>query len=299
MNVGLRIDVDTWRGTRFGTPTLCDILARHGIRGTFYFSVGPDNMGRHLWRLLRPAFLWKMLRTRAGSLYGWDIILRGTFWPGPEIGRGLAPQIRAVADAGHEVGLHAWDHHKWQAAIDTMTAAQLHQEIKKGYNRLSDILGHPPATSAAPGWRCNEQTLLEKAEFNFTYNSDCRGRHIFMPVVNGVRLNQPQVPVTMPTYDETVGQNGFTNDNYNDYMLKQLRPEGLNVLTIHAEAEGNVCREMFEDYLKRAKAMGARFMPLEDLLKMLPEPPEDRIIMREIPGREGWVAWQDPVFSAA
>jgi len=196
MRIGLRIDVDTFRGTRIGVPNLCRALARHGVKATFFFSVGPDNMGRHLWRLLRPAFFWKMLRTKASHLYGWDILLKGTFWPGPRIGEKLAGVIRSTAEGGHEVGLHAWDHHAWQAHIDTMDADAIHESLRCGVESLTRILGHPPTCSAVPGWKCNDLVLREKARFPFRYNSDCRGETVFQPVVGDQDLLQPQVPTT-------------------------------------------------------------------------------------------------------
>ena len=130
--IALRIDVDTCRGTGRGVPRLCGILKKHGVRGTFYFSVGPDNMGRHLWRLLKPSFLWKMLRTDAAGLYGPESILMGTAWPGPKIGKKYADVIRSTMEAGHEIGFHAWDHHKAQAKLMKMSAAEMANELEKG-----------------------------------------------------------------------------------------------------------------------------------------------------------------------
>ena len=298
MKIGLRVDVDTLRGTRFGVPALCSLLGKYGIRASFFFSVGPDNMGRHLWRLLRPRFLWKMMRTRAPSLYGWDILLRGTAWPGPVIGEKLPHLIAATARAGHEVGLHAWDHHAWQAKIDTMTTENISRALNQGVSALTRILGQAPVCSAVPGWKCRDRVLLEKAHFPFAYNSDCRGRSIFYPVVAGKTLSQPQIPVTLPTYDEAVGQGGIDDHNFNDYILSLVSAARLNVLTVHAEVEGIVCLDMFDRFLKSARSMGANLGPLGPLLNSSGPMETATIEAREMSGREGWVACQAPAMAA-
>lgn len=287
--VGLRIDVDTFRGTKLGVPKLLEIFEKHGVKASFFFTVGPDNMGRHIWRLLRPAFLKKMLRSKAASLYGYDILIRGTIWPGPVIGKKLRHIIEATDTAGHEIGLHAWDHHKWQMKTDSMSAEELRSEITKGYNLLKDITGRDLPCSAVAGWRCTEQTLVEKDAFPFKYNSDCRGDSIFSP---GEGM-APQIPVTLPTYDELVGQDGVDNSNYNDAILNLIKRDGLNVYTIHAEVEGIVCAEMFEDLIVRAKQQNIEFVPMVDLLPDADTPlPKDSINNIEMEGREGWLTHQ-------
>jgi undecaprenyl phosphate-alpha-L-ara4FN deformylase len=343
MKIGLRIDVDTFRGTRDGVPNLLKTLADNQIRATFFFSVGPDNMGRHLWRLVKPAFRKKMIRSRAASLYGWDILLRGTLWPGPIIGRKLSDIIRVAGREGHEIGLHAWDHHAWQTHLDEWNSnlthrnfppeedppvvdkngrdgspsrpesrmpraysaevasatkagrgipTLIHTELKRGFEMLSEIIGFSPKCSAVPGWKCTDKVLLEKEKMPFAYNSDCRGFSIFLPVVEGKTLSQPQVPVTLPTYDEVVRRGGITGDPFGGYLLSQLQENKLNVLTIHAEAEGIAIKSEFTKFVQAAKALGHEFYPLGSLIGDKPQIPTGKIIRGTLPGREGWVSIQ-------
>ncbi|MDD2463073.1 MAG: 4-deoxy-4-formamido-L-arabinose-phosphoundecaprenol deformylase [Desulfobulbus sp.] len=291
-HVGLRVDVDTLRGTRLGVPNLLALFARHHIQATFFFSVGPDNMGRHLWRLLRPRFLLKMLRTRAASLYGWDILLRGTLWPGPEIGLRCASIIRESAEAGHEVGLHAWDHHRWQSRLERQGQQELLGAIRQGYEALSRILGKGPDCFAAPAWQVTPEALAVLEQFAFRYQSDCRGSGPFQPVIEGRRYRHVQVPTTLPTYDELIGL-ACTAESYNEHLLGLISPERSNVLTIHAEVEGVACLAQFADFLERAKERGIVFEPLWATLSRTDNIPEAAIVQQTVVGRDGWLACQE------
>ena len=297
MQIGLRIDVDTLRGTRLGVPELCRILKENEVHASFFFSVGPDNMGRHLWRLLRPAFLLKMMRTKAASLYGWDILLKGTFWPGPSIAQKAGAAIQQAAGDGHEIGLHAWEHHGWQAGIQTMSASRIRSLLSQGNEAIRSLTGKNPTCSAAPAWRTTDTALLEKDRFSFLYNSDCRGESIFYPQVSGKILQTPQVPTTLPTYDELIGQQGVTDENYNEHLFSALRPDRLNILTIHAEVEGIVHKAMFADFIKTAQTRGCSFVPLGEIVRA--EKKANLVIAvihkQVIPGREGWISVQSSI----
>ena len=290
-SIGLRIDVDTLRGTKIGVPNLIELLARHNIRATFFFSVGPDNMGRHLWSLLNPTFLFKMLRTRAASLYGWDIIFRGTMWPGPIIGKRCSAQIYQASVAGHEIGLHAWDHYKWQKMIDRMDQLAVYNEIRKGYDLLNNILGKAPECFAAPAWKVTSEALRALDQFPFRFESDCRGYSLFHPKLEDHEFNHVQIPATLPTYDELIGRE-CTPETYNDYLLNMIQPDSLNVLTIHAEAEGISCLSLFEDFLDTAKQKEIVFVHLGDLLSDTGATDISEIKHDMVAGRSGWISRQ-------
>lgn len=293
--VGLRIDVDTFRGTREGVPRLLETLNRYHIRASFFFSVGPDNMGRHLWRLVKPQFLWKMLRSNAASLYGWDILLAGTAWPGKEIGRANAQIIRDTAER-HETGLHAWDHHAWQTHSGNWDDDALINDISRGITALEALTGRPITCSAVAGWRADQRVVHAKETFHLRYNSDCRGTSLFRPVLDSGQSGTPQIPVTLPTWDEVVGREVKAED-FNTWLLSRISmSEGTPVYTIHAEVEGIAHHQEFEDLLIRAAAAGITFCPLGDLLPATPEAlPVGKIVRGKIAGREGWLGCQQQV----
>jgi hypothetical protein len=102
MKLALKIDVDTYRGTREGVPRLVDLLRRTGAGATFLFSLGPDHTGRAIKRVFRPGFMRKVSRTSVLEHYGLRTLLYGTLLPGPDIGLRCGDQLRSVRDAGFE-----------------------------------------------------------------------------------------------------------------------------------------------------------------------------------------------------
>ena len=97
MKLALKIDVDTYHGTRKGVPRLVQLLKKHDAGATFFFSLGPDHTGRAIKRAFRPGFLSKVSRTSVVSHYGLRTLLYGTLLPGPDIG--MREALKLILDA--------------------------------------------------------------------------------------------------------------------------------------------------------------------------------------------------------
>lgn len=291
--IALKVDVDTYVGTRDGVPRLLKILEQFGIRATFYFSMGPDNSGKAIRRIFtRKGFLKKMLRTRAPSMYGLRTLLYGTLLPAPMIAASFPDVLRRTEAMGHEVGVHCWDHVKWHDYLPWFPKQVTALEMGRACAAFEEILGHRAMTTAAPGWTVNADSLEVQDALRLSYCSDARGRTPFYPVMGGRRFATLQIPTTWPTMDEIVGENGITAETANDRYLALVKP-GLNVHTIHAELEGKAMAPVFIDLLTRLRELNARFVTLaEAAAECAANAPDHLLNMGEIAGRAGQVALQ-------
>ena len=151
----LKIDVDTYRGSREGVPNLVRMLAARRAGATFLFSLGPDHTGWALRRALRPGFFSKVSRTSVVEHYGLKTLMYGTLLPGPDIGKDCAGHMRAVRDAGFECGIHTWDHVLWQDNVARRDGAWSTAMMRKAAARYAQVFVVAPHTHGAAGWQMN------------------------------------------------------------------------------------------------------------------------------------------------
>ncbi|MDP1651133.1 MAG: 4-deoxy-4-formamido-L-arabinose-phosphoundecaprenol deformylase [Rhodocyclaceae bacterium] len=298
--LALKIDVDTYRGTRHGVPRLREILRQHGAGATFLFSLGPDHTGRAIRRVFRPGFAKKVRRTSVASHYGLLTLMYGTLLPGPDIGRRCADIMTATRDEGFETGIHCWDHVRWQDGAEHATPAWTEAEMHKAAARYASLFGAPARCHGAAGWQMNPHALRLTQRLGFSWASDTRGRHPFMPVWNGEVVHCPQLPTTLPTLDELVGVDGIDAENVHAHLLQlTAAPPGTgHVFTLHAELEGNKFAPVFERLLAGWREQGYRIVAMRDLRAALDPArlPRHEMVRGEIPGRSGSLMLQGEEF---
>ncbi len=295
MQLALKIDVDTLRGTLEGVPALVDMLQAVGADATFLFSLGPDHTGRALRRVFRPGFFSKVARTSVLEHYGLRTLLYGTLLPGPDIGRRGAAIMRRVREAGFEVGIHCYDHVKWQDFVSRRDAAWTRREMQLAVERFGEVFGSRPTVHGAAGWQMNEAALALEEEFGFDYASDTRGATPFLPLLAGRPSRCPQLPTTLPTLDELIGLNGIGSEQAHEPLLAHTAGGARSqVFTLHAELEGMRLRPVLQRLLLGWRAQGYELVAMRTLHSALDasQLPTCAVRAGSVAGRSGLLAVQ-------
>ncbi len=315
--LALKVDVDTLKGTRRGVPQLIDLFKKHQVGATFLFSLGPDHTGRAIKRVFRKGFFAKVKRTSVIAHYGFPTLLYGTVLPGPDIGRRCGDILRRTRDEGFEVGIHAWDHVRWQDGVPTADARWTRVEMERAQNRFCDIFKSPAATHGAAGWQMNKYALRLTQSMGFDYCSDGRAQEGFgvphFPVVNAEIIDCPQLPTTMPTLDELIGLDGVTEKNVHETLLAFSGkntwkcppvigfPIPPHIFTMHAELEGIRCLSTLEKLIIGWKEQGYSLVSTGAIAEKLAREKLPYFVAEagEIAGRSGQLLIQGAPFLPA
>ncbi|MDE2261005.1 MAG: polysaccharide deacetylase family protein [Gammaproteobacteria bacterium] len=292
--IALKIDVDTYRGTRAGVPRLAAALERAGARATFLFSVGPDHTGRAIKRVFRRGFLGKVRRTSVTQHYGIRTLLYGVLIPGPHIGRRCGDIMREVARRGFEVGVHTYDHIKWQDGVARASEAWARRQLVLAREEFIRVFERAPEAHGAAGWQVNASVPGLERELGFRYASDTRGVCPFVPVVDGKEIHVPQLPTTLPTLDELIGREDLGGVDPVEHLLALTEHGADHVFTLHAELEGGAYLEGFERLLQVWRERGFNLTDLRSCAQALDlsRVPRCPIVPGTVEGRSGTLAVQ-------
>ncbi|MEY4357316.1 MAG: hypothetical protein RL469_642 [Pseudomonadota bacterium] len=295
--LALKIDVDTFAGTRDGVPALWRVLERAQVTATFLFSLGPDHTGRAIRRVFRPGFLSKVRRTSVVANYGLRTLLYGTLLPGPRIAARCRDVLRETRRRGHEVGVHVHDHVEWQDRVATADERWTRREFVRACEIFEDVFQIAPRVHGAAGWQTNVHLLRLEREFGFTHTSDTRGSSPFVPLIGDESAAGPAVPqwpTTLPTLDELVGHPQLEGRDPVDHLLGLTAGATLSdhVYTLHAELEGAAYLDSFARLLRGWREQGYALVTLAQHAAdtdgaKLPIAP---IVAGEVPGRSGTLA---------
>jgi undecaprenyl phosphate-alpha-L-ara4FN deformylase len=287
--IALKVDVDTLRGTLEGVPRLVEMLARRKVCASFLFSVGPDHTGWALRRVFRRGFLSKVSRTSVVKHYGLRTLAYGVLVPGPDIARHGAPAMRQCRDAGHECGLHAFDHVYWQDNVRARDSSWTRSQMQRGYDRFCEVLGGPPATHGAAGWQANAHAFAQIDDWGMTYASDGRGHAPYRLEIDGHICAHIQLPTTLPTFDELIGLDGVDEDSVERPLLARTETDLDQVFTLHAELEGALLAPAFERLIDGWLAQGHALVPLSAIARTLDpdQLPVKPLAWAEVAGRSG------------
>jgi peptidoglycan/xylan/chitin deacetylase (PgdA/CDA1 family) len=298
LQIALKVDADTLRGTREGVPALVGALQQVRAGATFLFSLGPDHTGRAIRRVFRPGFLGKVSRTSVLEHYGLRTLLYGTLLPAPDIGARAGGEMRATRDAGFEVGIHCHDHFTWQDFVAHRDAEWTANQMQLAVDRFRTVFGGEARTHGAAGWQMNDAAFALEEKFGFAYASDTRGTAPFVPFISGRRSRVPQLPTTLPTLDELIGLDGVTAENAHEALLAKTRSSDVasHVFTLHAELEGMKLLPVLKRLLAGWLSQGHELVSLATLCGTLDidSLPACAVVEGSVPGRSGTLACQQP-----
>ena len=243
------------------------LLLRSGITSSSRFSTGEYGARAGLPRVL-------------DLLERYDI--KATFFI-PAVSAELhSDEVKRIADAGHEVGLHGWIHE----FTSTLERGEERMLMQQSLDTLEEISGRRPVGIRAPSWEYSESTLDLIREFGLFYDSSLMADDVpYEILASGEPTGLTELPVEWILDDYPY----FGMDRYSD--IRPYTPPsgvyeiwasefdvayeegGLFLLTMHPQIIGHRSRiAMLEELIQYMRSLpGVWFATHEEVARYAKE----------------------------
>ena len=240
---GLRVDIDCVRDAE-SLPVLLDMLNGYGIKATFFVATGPDNIARNMTNNINPL---NLIRKKAFKRYGLTIFNGLVFKRQVQESK----NIGLILDAGHELGLHGYDHYNWMNHLDSKSTEELSALISRGCELFEQAFGFYPKSFASPGFTVNSRFLRVLDNFGFSYSSDFVGEKAFYPEIEigGTVCRTLQIPVSMRSIGE-LNDDGLSDNQILEGAMDKLSRSSHFVFYCHPSYEPVFKPALIEHVLK-------------------------------------------------
>lgn len=244
-------------------------------------------------RVFRRGFVKKVMSASPAASYGLRTMLYGTLLPAPDIGRRreAVARMREAAAAGHECGVHAWDHVDWHDRLTGMDRAEVFETFGRAADRFAELFGRAAEVAGAPGWTANGFSVEAYEARGIRVSSDTRGGAPFRPLrADGSPSPIVEVPSTLPTLDELLAWEEFRGEGRErttDFLRRAVaEANGVSVHSAHTEIEGGrAFAGLFSRQLDAWVSDGVSFVKLSEVAGAVADPPARALRFTTVRGR--------------
>ena len=240
MRVAIGVQVGSIEGARHGLPSLLDLFDEYKVKASFFVSLGPD----------RSVNLWRRL---TGAAF---------------ISDAARAELERLAASGHEVGLAPFDPVAWEQQAAHADRAWTRRQLNPALDVYDRTFDREPCCFGAAGFQINPHLVSMEGELGLKYAADVRGQTLFLPRVQRVNGECPQIPATLPCIETALRARGVDEHNVHEHLFdlsQKLLPTG-HVWRISAEEEGIDWIDQVEKMLVMWRGSQRDILPLGDLL---------------------------------
>ncbi len=176
--------------------------------------------------------------------------------------------MRSIADAGFDVGVHCYDHVRWQDGVSQTNYLWTRWQLELAVNAFGGVFGRPPHMHGAAGWQLNEHVPALQEVVGFRVRVGYARDASVLSMVRRRRRQRSAIP-NDATHDSMSSWVDLMSRarGVDDFLLSMTEksPHSGHVYTLHAELEGGAYLQLFTNLLSGWRAQGYTLSDMPDL----------------------------------